>query len=232
MWVPNIAALSAQYRTYALDTINDTGLSVRRQSVTKPEQLINWLDEVLAVLIPDAPINLVGMSYGGWLACQYALHFPARVRRLVLLAPAATVRPVSVAFIIRAALTLLPSIVFRRQFYYWLLRDTVRSGAAGRAKVDEIVADWAVAERCFGSLPAVPATVLKDAVMASVGVPCLFLVGENEKIYSARQALERLNRVAPQIETELIADAGHDLWMAQADVVTSAILRFLAEREA
>ena len=231
MWIPNIAVLSAHYRTYALDSINDTGLSVRRQPITKPEHLLNWLDEVLAVLVPEAPINLVGMSYGGWLASQYALRFSARVRKLVLLAPAATVLPVSLEFIVRAVLTLLPGIAFRRRFYYWLLRDTLQSGTAGRAKVDEIVADWAVAERCFGPLPAVPATVLKDEVLASCRVPCLFLVGENEKIYPARKAIERLNRVAPQIKTELLGNAGHDLWMAQADAVTRAILGFLAERK-
>ncbi len=231
MWIPNITALSACYRTYALDTINDTGLSASQQRITRPEQLLNWLDEVLAVLVPEGSVRLVGMSFGGWLASQYALRFPTRLRKVVLLAPAVTVLPVSLAFIVRALLTLLPGIAFRRQFYYWLLRDTVRSGAAGRAWVERAVADWAVAERCFGPLPAVSATVLEDKALASFGVPCLFLVGENEKIYPARKAIRRLNRVAPQIATGLIPDAGHDLWMAQADAVTRAILEFLVERE-
>ncbi len=128
-------------------------------------------------------------------------------------------------------LTLLPGIAFRKGFYDWLLHDTVQSGAAGRARVDEIVTDWAVAERCFGPLPAVPATVLQDQALAGLKVPSLFLVGENEKIYPALKAIERLNRVAPQIKTGLIPNAWHDLWMVQADAVTSAILDFLAERE-
>lgn len=231
MWIPNIAALSAQYRTYALDTINDTGLSVRRRPITKPEHLLNWLDEVLAVLVPEGSVSLVGMSYGGWLASQYALRFPTRIHKVVMLAPAATVLPVSFAFIIRALFTLLPGTAFRRRFYYWLLNDTVQSGATGRARVDEAVADWAVAEQCFGPLPAVPATVLQDQVLEGLKVPSLFLVGENEKVYPALKAIKRLNRVAPQIKTGLIPDAGHDLWMAQADAVTGVILRFLAERE-
>ncbi len=230
MWIPNIAALSAHYRTYAVDTINDTGLSVRQRPITTLEHLLQWLDEVLAVLAPDGPVNLVGMSYGGWLASQYALRFPARLRKLVLLAPAATVLPLSFAFTWRGALTLLPGITFRRRFFRWLLADTAHSGAAGRAQVDEYANDWAVAERCFRSLPAAPATVLADQAWASLKVPSLYLVGENEKVYPASKAMQRLSRVAPQIKTRLIPKAGHDLWVAQADIVTRAILDFLDEK--
>jgi pimeloyl-ACP methyl ester carboxylesterase len=227
MWVPTITALSAQYRTYALDTIGDTGLSVSHRSLTQPEHFVNWLDEVLTVLVPAGPLNLVGMSYGGALAGQYAVRFPARLHKVVLLAPAATVLPVSVAFILRAVLTVIPGFDFRRRFYYWLLRDAVQSGGAGRARVDEFVADWEVAERCFGPLPTVGAPVLEDRTLQEFRVPTLFLVGENEKVYSAHKAVRRLNRVAPQIKTEIIPRAGHDLWIAQADVVTRRMLDFL-----
>jgi pimeloyl-ACP methyl ester carboxylesterase len=227
MWIPNIAAFSAHYRTYAIDTIGETGLSVSRGRITSTRQLVDWLDEVLTVLVPDGPINLAGMSYGGWLAGQYALRFPARVRRLVLLAPAATVQPVSGAMLARAMLTLLPGTGFRRRIYYWLLRDLVESGPAGRAAVDEAVADWAVAERCFAQLLLVGAQVLDDATLRSFPVPCLFLVGENERIYSAHKALARLQRVAPQIKTMLIRGAGHDLWVVRSSEVNQAILDFL-----
>jgi pimeloyl-ACP methyl ester carboxylesterase len=231
-WIPNIAALSAHYRTCALDSIYDFGLSVSRRNIKKPEDLVTWLDEVLTVLVPEGPLSLVGLSYGGWLASQYALRFPERLHKVVLLAPAVTVLPVSFALICRALLTLIPLPGFRQQFYYWLLHDSVQSGETGRAFVDEAVADWAVAERCFGPLPRVIATVLDDKILEDFRVPCLFLVGENEKIYSARKAVKRLNRVAPWIKTELIPRAGHDLWMVQADLVTSMILGFLGEREA
>jgi pimeloyl-ACP methyl ester carboxylesterase len=230
-WIPNIAALSAHYRTYALDSIYDFGLSVSRRNIKKPEDLVTWLDEVLTVLVPEGSLSLVGLSYGGWLASQYALRFPERVHKVVLLDPAATVLSVSFVLILRALLTLIPLPGFRQQFYYWLLHDSVQSGETGRAFVDEAVADWEVAERCFEPLPMVAATVLDDKVIQGFRVPCLFLVGENEKIYSARKAVKRLNRVAPWIKTELIPRAGHDLWMLKADLVTRTILGFLSERE-
>ena len=115
-WVPNITALSARYRTCALDSMNDTGLSVSRRKLTKAEDLVRWLDEVLAILSPDKPFCLAGLSYGGWMASLYALQFPERLRKVVLLAPAVTVLPVSLALILRGLLTLIPGTTFRKKF--------------------------------------------------------------------------------------------------------------------
>ena len=226
-WIPNITALSAQYKIYAVDSIYDFGLSIRRKKIKTPDDIVTWLHEVLTALVPDIPANLIGLSYGGWLASQYALRFPERVRKVVLLAPAVTVLPVSLALLFRALLTRIPLPGFHEQFYYWLLQDTVQSGEFGRAMVDEAIADWIVAERCFAPLPTIAPKVLNDAALRNFRVPCLFCVGEHEKIYSAQKAVNRLNRVAPQIKTEIIPNAGHDLTIAQAELVTKKMLDFL-----
>jgi pimeloyl-ACP methyl ester carboxylesterase len=196
-WIPNIAALSSHYRTYALDSIYDFGLSVSHRNIKKPGDLITWLHEVLTVINPEGSVNLLGLSYGGWLVSQYALHFPERIHKIVLLDPATTVLPVSFSLIFRALLSVIPLPGFRQQFYYWLLRDTVQSGKTGQTYVDEAVADWAVAEHCFAPLPMVTASVLNDKSLSDFLVPCLVLIGENEKVYSALKAVQRLNRVAP-----------------------------------
>lgn len=231
MWIPNIQLLSTHFRTYALDTINDTGLSVQQARITKPKDLLQWLDDVVTELVPDGPVSMVGMSQGGWLTSMYALQIPSKLHKIILLAPAATVLPVSLSFIYRAILTLLPNPTFRKRFYYWLLQDIVLSGAVGKAKVDESVSDWAIAERCFSPLSTVPATILTNRELASLQVPCLYLVGENEKIYPAKKALARLSRHAPQIKTALIPKAGHDLWIVQAELVTKTIVDFLLNDE-
>jgi len=228
-WIPNITALSAHYRTYTLDSIYDFGLSIRRKRLTKPDDLVNWLHEVLAVLAPKESVRLVGLSYGGWLASQYALRFPERLHKVVLLAPAATVLPVSFALLGRALLTVIPHTNFRKKFYYWLLHDMMQSGARGQASVDQAVSDWEVAERCFAPLPRIVASVLSDKALQGFSVPLLFLIGEHEKIYSAPKAVSRLNRVAPQIKAEIIPHAGHDLSVVQAEMVTRKILGFLDE---
>jgi pimeloyl-ACP methyl ester carboxylesterase len=230
IWIHNIAALSAHYRTYALDTLGDVGLSVNRRETSKPEDLVNWLDEVFTVLVPEGPLSLMGISYGGWLAGQYALRFPGRLRNVVLLAPACTVLPVSFAFLVRIGLLSIPVGGPLRRTLRWLFRDAVRSGDTCRALVEEAIADVQLAQRLFDlPRPAWP-TVIGDKAWQGFSVPCLFLVGENEKIYSAEAAVGRLKRVAPQVKAEIIPGAGHDLTIVQADLVARKVLAFLGKR--
>jgi len=231
-WIPNIASLSTHFQCYALDSIYDFGLSVRRKKLAKSDDLVVWLDEVTTALIPESKFHLAGLSYGGWLCSQFAIRFPERVRKLVLIAPAMTVLPVSLAVIFRALLTRLPIPDFHRQFYYWFLNDAVQSGEVGRAAVDEAVADWALAERCFRPMPTIPATLIDDETWRKFYIPCLFLVGEHEKMYPAQKAVNRLNRLAPQIRAEIVSHAGHDLTFSQAEQVNKKMLDFLKEMEA
>jgi pimeloyl-ACP methyl ester carboxylesterase len=229
MWAPNIAALCRHFRVYALDTVGETGLSVPRAPVTRPRQLFNWLHEAIDALVAARPVSVAGMSFGGWLASQFALQHPARVHKLVLLSPAATVLPVAPGMILRAMPSALPGAAGKRGFYHWLLHDLVASGPAGRAFVDQAVDDCAVAERCFGHLLLAPATVLTDRALRALPARALFMVGANEKIYSAHAALGRLRRVAPGIRTALIPGAGHDAWMTRAAPVNQVLLDFLLE---
>ncbi len=233
MWRPNIESLSESFRTYAVDTLINTGCvgrSVYTRIIKGPDAAAYWLDELFSALNLEDGVNLLGMSYGGWLTSQYALRYPHRLDRIALLAPAATVLPVRLEFYLRA---LLPGLVHLRylheHFLLWVFNDLAQEDA-------EMVADMAnhglVAVRCFK--PAnygmhVPPTVLKDEQFQSIKVPALFLVGVNEVLYSAQKAVQRLNEVAPCIETEVIPNAGHDLTFVQPEMVNQKILGFLTQ---
>lgn len=230
MWLPNIAALSAHHRTYALDTVTDIGLSVSRAEISKPEHLVTWLDEVLESLVPDGTVDLMGMSYGGWLAGQYALRFPSRLRKVVLLAPGGTVLRMSLAFLVRIMLIGMPLPGRQggpvRRMIEWLFQDLARRGEAAGPGIEDVI-DTVRMDRFF-SLPwMVWPTVIADEAWREFGVPCLFLVGEHEKIYSPEAAVRRLKRVAPQIQTAVIPGAGHDLTLVQPELVAERVLAFL-----
>ncbi len=85
--------------------------------------------------------------------------------------------------------------------------------------------------RVFALRPPPWPPVLTDKAWQDFHVPCLFLVGENEKIYSAEAAVRRLNRIAPQVQAEIVPGAGHDLTLVHPDLVTRRVLQFLGERE-
>jgi pimeloyl-ACP methyl ester carboxylesterase len=229
-WMPNVAALSEVRRTYAVDNIYDVGRSVSTRRPTSAADFTAWLEELFDGLELEEDVALMGLSYGGWLTAEYALRRPERLDRIVLLAPAATVHELSRGFIWRAVLAVIPHRLFVRNLIFWFAEDSLRGGEETRRQIEAFVDDAYVALRTFAFRPMVPPRVMSDSELASIEVPALFLVGANEKLYSPIRAIERLARVAPQIETRLVPDAGHDLTLARADLVHRLILEFL-ERE-
>jgi pimeloyl-ACP methyl ester carboxylesterase len=228
-WLPNIAALTQQYTVYAIDNIYDYGRSVYLAKITSADDYVKWLHELLSALGLVDHINLVGLSYGGWITSQYALKFPGSLKKIVLLAPAGTVLPLSLEWIARAVPCALPFRYFTKNFLYWLLADLAKQGEVGRALIEEHIDESFLAIRSFKARRMVNPTVLTDGDLQRLNVPTLYIVGANEKIYSAGAAIVRIQRVAPHIQTKLIPGAGHDLTIVQAEMVNKAVLEFLGQ---
>ena len=231
MWEPNIEALSESFRTYAVDNIYDFGRSIYKQKIKTPEDFTSWMDELFTSLDLGKKINVAGLSYGGWLTSQYALHYPERVNKIILLAPAFTVIPVTMDWVKGAVLSMIPHPYFIRRFLYWHFQHLAEWDEAGRVFFEEWAEMAFLSMRCFKFKSLVNPTVLTAEEWQSLRMPVLYVVGEHEVIYSPREALERLRNVAPHIKTELIPDAGHDLTILQADLVNGKILEFLKETE-
>lgn len=227
MWMQNIEALSACYKTYAVDNLYDYGRSVYTRPSKEPDDFVNWLDELFTTLALRDQIYLMGMSYGGWLTSLYALRFPDHLAKIVIMAPAATVLPMRLEFWIRALLSgLHPHLL--KNFLYWLLADGVYDKTTQKL-VAEGIDDVLVASRCYKPKATLVPTVLADKELQCLQVPTLYMVGEHEKIYSAQKAVQRLKTVAPQIKTEIIPGAGHNLVLVQAGMVNRKVLEFLKQ---
>ena len=88
-WVYNVEELSRRYRTYAIDLIGDAGrseydsLDNRMRDGQDEAELYAEITDQLGV----GQAHVVGASEGGFVATQFALHAPQRVRKLVLLGP-------------------------------------------------------------------------------------------------------------------------------------------------
>jgi pimeloyl-ACP methyl ester carboxylesterase len=226
MWQPMVAALSTHHRVYAVDTIWDIGRSVYTRPLKGPMDYLNWLDGLFSALAPATAINLVGMSHGGWLSGLYAVRFPKRVAKAVLLSPSGTVRRLRMTWLICAIASGLHRSL-GEGFKNWMFKDSLRLGPDARQLVEEIMHDGAQWMRILVRTKMVPPTVLTDKELQGLSMPVLVLLGENEKIYSPRKALRRLQKVAPHIKAELIPHAGHDLVLAQTEVVNRYVIDFL-----
>ncbi len=229
-WIPNIKALSENYRTYAVDNIYELGRSVFTKIFKTPDDLINWMDESLLALGLSNDLDIIGMSYGGWLTSQYALRFPEKVDSIVLLAPAATVLPLGPGFLKSSLISILPHRYFTKKGLEPIMADLWKKDEAGRKYFESLVDHLDIGLRSFKPKMMVAPTVLSDEELNALQMPVLFMIGANEKIYSAEQAVARLTKVAPHIKAAVIPDAGHDLPASQAELVNGKILDFLERR--
>jgi pimeloyl-ACP methyl ester carboxylesterase len=227
IWRANIKALSEEYRTYALDNIYDYGRSVYTQKITDGKGLANWLYELSDSLKLGNNISLIGYSYGGWVISQYATHHPERIEKLVLIAPAFTVLPLSDEFIFQMIKSLIPVRYFKKKVMYWVWNDLSKKGEWGRRIVEDRIDYYEIAIKSFKFKQPVNPTVLSDEELIAMKIPLLFMVGENEKAYNAHHAIARLNNINPDISTVLIEGTGHDLMFTNTDTVNQLILDFL-----
>mgnify|MGYP001818030121 CR=1 FL=1 len=228
-WIPVVEAFAAGHRVYAFDHIYDMGRSIYRIEPRRPDDLVRWLADVVDELdIHD--VRLVAHSYGAWMAALYALEFPERLDKLVLLSPPATVLRAPLGLSARAIVYgTVPSRSYTRRYLYWYAPDCVRDDVT-RAAIDEMVDEDVLARRCytFKTRELVRPTVLSDADWGRLAVPTLFLVGRNDVSYSAERAIERLAAVAPHVKTE-ITDGDHHLTITRPDWVIEHVLGFLED---
>ena len=227
MWSPNVAAWSQHYRVYAVDLISDFGRSRDSRLIWRKADFINWLDEYFTKLGLRDNINLVGMSYGGWLAALYALDHPDRLRKVALLAPGATVLKMNWTFLRRSAESALWGGKYSEGLFNWLFADGLKKGQGCALTMSDFGHCLYMGTKCFKKRFFVYLTVLSDAQWQALQVPTLFMVGEHEKLYSPLKALQRLEKVAPQVQTSLVPGAGHDLTSVQAELINEQVLQFL-----
>ncbi len=131
-WIPNIEALSTTYRTYAVDNIYDFGRSVYTQKFKVPDDFVHWLDEVLVSLGLENNIHIGGYSYGGWITSQYALSYPNKLEKIILMAPAATIIQLGPGFLKGALLAMIPHRRYVRKAMTFILDDLANRGESGR----------------------------------------------------------------------------------------------------
>jgi pimeloyl-ACP methyl ester carboxylesterase len=217
-WFTNIAELSADHRVYAVDGIGDAGKSIAECLMEKRLDYAEWLKEVFDGLNLEKGY-LLGHSYGGWLALNMALAYPDRLRKIVLLAPAASIYPMSflTKLGLRLPLKIRPSA--RSMFKMIASKGTVFEETF--IHLMEMVTRYCLPATMFP-------TVYTDEELKQIEMPALLLIGGGEKIYNPKKAIDRAQRWMPDLTAEIIPNVGHTLNMEQPEIINARILDFLS----
>jgi pimeloyl-ACP methyl ester carboxylesterase len=213
----NIAALSANHRVYAVDTIGDAGKSVADRLLEQRTDYAEWLREVFDGLNIERA-NLLGHSYGGWLTLNMALVNPDRLRKIVLLAPAASIYPMSL--LTQLGLRLPFKIRPPARFVFKMIASKGTVFEETFIHLMEMVTRYCLPALMFP-------TLYTDEELKQIELPTLLLIGAGEKIYNPKKALERAERLIPNLRAEIIPNVGHTLNMEKPEIINSRILDFL-----
>jgi pimeloyl-ACP methyl ester carboxylesterase len=218
-WFHNVACLSQHYSVYAVDTLGDVGKSIPEHLPASRSDYANWLNDLLAYLKIEKAA-LMGISYGGFLSVNFALHFPEHVDRLVLLCPGIPIAPFTLGWMIYGMPMLLSS---SRWAGEWFLRGASFKGYNHTDFVQETYVIGVAGMRS----KSVMRPIINADEWKRIQIPTLLLVGDSEILYNPHRALQRAKQLIPQIETELVPHAGHLLNSDQPEKVGDTVLRFL-----
>ena len=232
MWTPNIAEFSKGHRVYAIDVMGQPGKSIPDEPIRNAADYVEWLTAVLDALHLDR-IFLAGMSYGGWLALDYAAAAPQRVQALVLLSPAASILPLVKQFALRGMLMmLLPTRFTVGAFMHWLgFRDSPDDPTGRETRAIDLTYLGLRHFRFSRETARIAPTVYSDSELRSMQVPTLLLMGVHEVIYDSARALSRARRLIPNLEGDLVSGCSHDMTIRQHRLVDTRVVDFLTKHE-
>ena len=229
MWAPNIADFARDYRVYAIDTMGQPGKSIPGEPIRNVADYMTWLTATLSALKLDR-IYLVGMSYGGWLALEYALAAPERIQKVALLSPGG-LAPITKEFSLRGMLMMLfltRSMV--RSFMGWL-GFTDRPGELDSTVLDLMFLGLKHFRRPPESMRIMPTEPSNDE-LRTMRVPVLVLMGADEVMFDPLEALHRGRKLIPDFEGDLVPQSSHDMCFSQHAIVDERVLDFLSKTKA
>jgi pimeloyl-ACP methyl ester carboxylesterase len=228
-WYRNVEALSQSYSVYAVDVVGEGNKSLPIKPITSLDDFLLWFTEVIDGLKIDT-LYLVGNSYGGFTGVYYAMKLPERIRKLVLIGPAATIykmRPFYIhMFIPKAIYGFFPKVpgvkpVMRRSV------DWMHMGLP----YDPLWEPFFYRSLVYGGLinQVFPRVYSKEE-FAQIKAKVLLLLGEQEAIYNNLQSAVRSARdLIPNVQVEMIPAAHHVTAVANPDKVNQRLLQFFSE---
>lgn len=226
-WTPVIEELARKYTVIAPDLLGH-GLSDKPRADYTLGGYANGMRDLLTVLGIDK-VTVVGHSFGGGVAMQFAYQFPERTQRVMLvstggLGPDVTplIKLIQVPgwFRVMGALTL-PGL---RHLETFALRTAHQYGDHGPLRkvtrdldeVADIIESWKDRRTRFAIRHLVRAVIdwrgqivtMSDRAYLSEAMPMAVVWGHDDQVIPVRHA-SNAAALAPDVRVEVLADAGH-----------------------
>jgi pimeloyl-ACP methyl ester carboxylesterase len=230
IWYRNVGPLSRYYRTYAVDIIGEMNKSIPTRPITSHREFIDWMADLFDGLHIERA-HLIGNSNGGFFALETALYLPGRVKKVVLISPAATFVQMWAWWwhLLIPAHMIAP--IFRSEHlvltaHKWLGQGFPMDEGYARLQSISKIAGY---PRYRPTRNKIAPFVFSDEALRKIRTPVLLLIGDHEVIYKPEDAIRRATRLVPGLKAEIVPNANHLAEYTAPDAVNKRILDFLAD---
>jgi 2-hydroxy-6-oxonona-2,4-dienedioate hydrolase len=200
--LPELGGLVDHHRVAALDVLGQSVMSEERRLDVRTDEHGRWVLESASALGLER-FDLLGVSWGGFVARQAALVAPERVRKLVLVVPAGWVSGSAWRGFVEMGLPLMLYRAFPSQARFTRLLDglTTESDAEWSAYLADAFRDYRLDLRIPPTLTAAEAATLR--------CPLLVLAAEGDVSFPGEKLLARVRELVPHAEVELMRGVKH-----------------------
>ena len=221
-WSPVIQKLARRFTVIAPDLLGH-GHSAKPRADYSLGGYANGMRDLLALLDFDR-VTVVGHSFGGGIAMQFAYQFPQYTERLMLLAPGGfgrEVNPVLRALTLPGAgpalaVAAYPPVLAAARFLGARVQATKLPGTADVAGALTVLAgkhDVAERDAFLHVLRAVvdwrgQVVTMTDRAYLALNMPTCVMWGDRDTVLSVKQA-DIARRLIPGVRLDVVAGAGH-----------------------
>lgn len=203
IWMSDIELWSQSFRVYAVDVVGEPGLSSAQQPSVSGGGYTAWLDDVLNGLKLKST-SFVGVSFGGWIALNYAVSRPHRADSLALLCPAGIGR--QKPFFLKALPLLLLGSWGKTKVQTMVMGPPQRLQGKARSLMDFISNVHAKVRPRPIRIP-----LFSDEELLSLKVPILIIIGGRDALIDSSETKRRVGRTMPSAQLHYLEDGFHHL---------------------
>lgn len=219
MWYANLPYLITERPVYALDAIGDAGMSVQTKVIKTNADQAQYLEQTFDSL-KITKLHLVGHSFGGYNAANYATRYPDRVASLSLIEPVFVLGGVQPALMLKLIIATLPGTPKS-----WM--ENAVADISGETSYDSsdpiqrMIKEGA--DYYKSSLPS-PETITAEQAL-NWSMPVYFAMAQNStKLHDSAKIAQLAQQSIKSAETKLWQDATHSLPMEYPKDISAAIL--------
>lgn len=200
-WFYDVAKLSNNYHLFAVDIIGDAGLSEEVRPSLKSGAYELWIKELLEGLNIKSCF-IAGLSLGGWMALNFALHYPEKVDGLFLISSSGLAK-VNI------------SLMWKLVFYTLTGRaDKTMTLLNGGKSLEQSPELKSATE--FTTLTSKHYKSRKESIplftsqqLSQLNMPICVVYGERDCFFSAEDAAKSITHSAPHAKAIILPETGH-----------------------